>query len=105
MCAEPGQTDDTSVYNKHHDRIVKCQDALRLYEHLIQVLRRFRELLILIFLSYIRLHNTDRGYILLNTGIQLIVAGKRRVEQLHGLAHDQCQHAAKNQNCRNEDQT
>ena len=89
--AKPGQCRNTSVYDQHHHRIIQRQNAFRLDKQFVQPFRRSAELLVLMLLTYKSFDNTNRGYIFLYTGVQIIISTKNLVKDFCRLAHDENQ--------------
>ena len=89
--AKPGQCRDTSVYNQHHHRIIQRQNAFRLDKQFVQTFRSRAELLVLMLLTYKSFDNTNRRYIFLYTGVQIIIFSENLVKDFCRLAHDKNQ--------------
>ena len=96
FCAEPADPQDTRIYGKLHQRRIPCDQALCLYKHVVDILTCLFKFLLFVILSHICFYHTDRGYVLLHAGIQVIVFFKYLVKIFCCLTDDERKASAKN---------
>ena len=94
LCADPGDQKNTGVHCKLHHRLVHDDQTLCMDTHLLQIVCSITEFLIFMVFPHIRFHHADTGQILLNAGIQLIIAFEHLIKDRKCVAYDKCHHAA-----------
>ena len=97
-CAEPADRNNAAVYGEHHQRRDSNHEVFRLDKKSVEVIRRPVEFTDLMLLTDKRFDNTDRGNILLYTGIEIIIAFKNLAEILVGANGDKRHHGSKKNN-------
>ena len=100
---EPGNRNNTAVDDKHHNRQVQRLELLRADKQLVEPCCCFAELFVLIVLPDKGFHHTDGGNILLNAGVQVVIAMEHMAENFHGLAHNQSNRSRQHHNSGQED--
>ena len=92
--AQPAQRHHRAVDGQHHDGTVESDDAFRLDEQVVDVRRRFAELLVLEVLTHKRFDDADAGDVLLHGGVQVVVLLEHLIEQVRRALDNQPQHNA-----------